>query len=1470
MEGRAPSRGASEVPLEATAGTGTRRREAREGLPAGARWIPDRGLVVSVRPGLPLGLRGTGVRGRAVESAPRLASARSPRRASRSEPDAFAVAGPMDPALTAPSATFPVVAIGASAGGLEAFTQVLTHLPASTGMAFVLVQHLDPRHESKLGELLARATQMSVVEAQHGMTVEPNHIYVIAPNTCLTIHDGVLDVTARPETRALNLPIDAFMKALAADRKAGAIGVILSGTGSDGTLGIEDIKANGGITLAQDEESAKYSSMPQSAVRGGCVDLVLPPDGIARELARISHHPYVTTPTDAPIEPADDPESAQIEKVLRLLRTAIGVDFRGYRDSTIKRRITRRIVLHGKSNMAEYAQLLQSDRAEIDALYSDLLINVTSFFREPEVFEALKQSVFPEILKTKTAETPIRIWVPGCSTGQESYSLAMALLEFVEESPIRPQIQIFATDLSSTALQKAREGVYSENIEAEVSPERLRRFFTKHEGLYRVTKPLRDLCLFAAQNVAADPPFSRVDLISCRNVLIYLTPQLQHRIIPTFHYALQPDGFLILGASETIGQFSDLFAATDAKNRIYSKRATATRQYDHFRRDEIANGVASASPAAPQAADWQREADRVALGHYAPAGVLVNDNLDVLQFRGQTAAYLAAPPGEPSFNVLRMAREGLVLELRSALKECATSDRPVDRSGLRVRGDAEVREIDLRVLPVKLVTGEARCFLVLFEDAKLRSTAIANAETSRAASSPDAPPRKGWLRRWFALERAPAQDAGDQHELARVRDELNSTREYLQAVIEQQDTANEELQSANEETLSGNEELQSTNEELETAQEELQSTNEELTTINEQLQHRNLDLTRLSDDMTNLLGSANVAVLSVGIDLRLRRFTAAAMRTLNVGPADLGEPLNRIRLPFDLRDLDAMITEVIDTVQVREREVQDASGHWYELRVHPYRTTDNRIDGAVVVFQSVDEIKSSEETMRESRDFSIAVVETVREPLIVLDAELRVVSANRAFHKTFGAGEIENQLFYEIGGRRWDNSEMRRLLTEQLPAQEALVDFELRQEVAGQGSRLLLLNARRIARKDRGKDLMLLAIEDVTVRYQMEVELRRHIDALSEADRNKTEFLAALSHELRNPLAPLRHSLEILRLAGSDHQTAERARGVMDRQLFQMTRLVDDLLDVSRLTQGKIELRKERIDLTKVLNQIVEAYRPTLLASGQELVDRLTAQPLAVDADPVRMAQVVENLLLNSAKYSAPGTRIELESVSEGGEAVIRVRDNGVGIAPEMLPLIWDLFMQVDRALDRTGAGLGIGLTLVRSLVQMHGGSVEAHSEGVGRGSEFTVRLPLARSAQPRREPKHAVAPARSHRVLVVDDSIDQAESLGLLLELMGNEVRVAHDGLAAIAAASAFRPEVAFLDIGLPGMDGYEIAQRLRHDVGLIDTFIIALSGYGTDEDRRRTQQAGFNLHLTKPVLPDRLRRALAEIPEPPPALAS
>jgi two-component system CheB/CheR fusion protein len=846
-------------------------------------------------------------------------------------------------AQPASSSVCAVVGIGASAGGLEAVSHLLTRLPGDTGMAFVLVQHLDPKHESNLERILSKTTALPVHEARDGVTVAPDQVYIIPRDTTMTIAGGVLKLKPRGDARGPHLPVDAFFRSLAEDRQSGAIGVILSGTGSDGTLGVEDIKAAGGITLAQDEESAKFAGMPQSAIRSGCIDVVSTPEGIAEEIARIGRHPYVTAPPSLERTPPGDDE-AGFRKILMLLRNSFGVDFTGYRLTTIRRRIMRRMVLNIKEDLAEYARVLEKEGSEREALYQDILINVTGFFREPEAFEALKQTAFPEILKNKPPDAPIRIWVPGCSTGQEAYSLLMALLEFLDDKRGTPAIQVFATDLSETfSLRRARDGIYPESIEAEVTPERLRRFFTRHDGKYRVNKALRELCVFARQNVVADPPFSRVDLISCRNLLIYLTPPLQKRVIPTFHYALNPNGFLLLGASETIGAFSDLFTPVDRAHRVYARLTSAARHHPHFVAEAVHLGRtrgARDDEARPSPVDWQREADRIVVGRYAPPGVLVNDNLDVVQFRGETGAYLKPAAGAATFNVLKMAREGLLLELRSALAECRVRNAAVQRAGIRVRGDAEMsetRSIDLSVAPVKAPGTSEQCFLVLFEETPLAARPDARkADEARTTATRPGARIARWLRQRSAAE--PSSPEAKDAEV--LRQDLASTREYLQSVIEEQDASNEELKSANEEILSSNEELQSTNEELETAKEELQSVNEELTTINEQLQNRNAELARLNDDVNNLLANANVPMVAVSADLRIRRFTPAAAKLLNVLPTDVGRPFGNLRPAIDIADLEPLISEVIDTAQVREREVHDREGRHHLLRIHPFRTAD--------------------------------------------------------------------------------------------------------------------------------------------------------------------------------------------------------------------------------------------------------------------------------------------------------------------------------------------------------------------------------------------------------------------------------------------------------------------------------------------------------------------------------------------------
>jgi two-component system CheB/CheR fusion protein len=960
-------------------------------------------------------------------------------------------------------ATFPIVGVGASAGGLEAFTQLLRHLPTDTNMAFVLVQHLDPKHESHLTELISRVTKMPVSEVTEGMPVAPNQVFVIPPNTNMAVLQGRLHLMPRTESHGPHLPIDYFLRSLAEDQPGKAIGVILSGTASDGVLGLKAIKAEGGITFAQDERSAKYDGMPHSAITAGVVDIVLPPEGIADELARLGRHPYlnyarVATPDEVLSEGQDD-----LNKLFILLRTATGVDFSYYKHSTIKRRIKRRMVLHQIERLAHYVTYLRENPAEVRALYDDILISVTSFFRDPEAFEGLKTSVFPNLLKHQAHGTPIRVWVPGCSTGEEAYSIAICLIESLGDLASDTMFQIFATDISNVALERARVGIYPEAIALDITPERLKRFFVKVDRGYQISKTIRDMCVFARQNLVKDPPFSKLDLISCRNVLIYLGSVLQKKIIPLFHFALKPGGFLMLGTSETIGAFSDLFAPVDRKNKIYSKKSALAPLSLDFAASkypmEQVDTDKRMSEDAWTALNLQKEADRIVMEKYAPAGVIINDAMAILHFRGYTGGYLEPAPGEPSFNILKMAREGLRLELRHAIEEARTGAVTVRKDGLLVKSSDQVRHVNLEVIPINTPPAQERAYLVLFEDVTPTINSGEAAANQRQQSEEDP-------------------------QLIRVRRELTATREYLQSVIEEHEATTEELQSASEEIQSSNEELQSTNEELETAKEELHATNEELTTVNQELQNRNLELTLINNDLLNLLGSINIPIVMLDRDLRIRRFTPPAKQTLNLIPTDVGRPISDLKLNMDIPNLERLIREVLDTLIIKELEAQDHEGHWYATRIHPYRTTENKIDGVLITLVDIDTLKRGMEQLKTARDYADAVVETVREPLLILDADLHVRAANRAFYRFFqvSPAETEDRLIYDLGSGQWNIPALRALLEQILSGHTEFHDFVVDHTFPTIGAKRMLLNARQVDQEKSLPPLILLALEDATGR----------------------------------------------------------------------------------------------------------------------------------------------------------------------------------------------------------------------------------------------------------------------------------------------------------------------------------------------------------------------------------------------------
>src|SRR5436309_8710374 len=858
--------------------------------------------------------------------------------------------------------SFPIVGVGASAGGLEAFTQLLTALGPGTGMAYALVQHLDPSHESALTELLAKATEMPVRQVTDATLVEPKHVYVIPPNVDMIIAQGILRLTARTETRGHHMPIDRFLRSLAEDQGSNAIGVILSGTASDGTMGLAAIKAEGGITFAQDEQSAKFDGMPQSAIAAGCVDFVLPPDAIGRELARIRVHPYLALSSSsrtAELVPDGDP---QLKNILHLLHTANEVDFSDYKLATVKRRILRRMALHQIRKLKAYVEFLRHHPAEVEALHEDLLIKVTSFFRDPAAFEALKTEIFPSILKHRPLEEPIRVWVPGCSTGEETYSQAIALLEFLGPRSADTPIQLFGTDLSQASIEKARAGVYPESIAADVSPERLRRFFAKVEDGYRISKTIRDRCVFARQNLLQDPPFSRIDVISCRNVLIYLGPVLQKRIMPIFHYALKPRGFLMLGGAEgIIGTGSDLFELMDRKHKIYCRKSTPSGLHFDFAASQYPTGAANLASdkqtqkreGVVQLLDLRKEADRILLTKYAPVAVVINDDMEVLESRGHVSLYLELASGRASFKVLKMAREGLLFDLQAAINKAKTEKEgvPVRKENVPVERDNKLKDVNLEVIPFKVASNRERYFLIVFEDAR----PAVRAESAEIMAGEARVSEGGKEKR---------SDRQSSH----LKQELVATKRYLHSLVEDKEASNEELLAANEEILSSNEELQSTNEELQTAKEELESTNEELHTVNEELHNRNFELTQANNDFVNLLSSVNIAMVMLGGDLRIRRVTPQAEKLLGLIPTDLGRVITNIRPNIDVPDLEQMIVKVINTVTVQEREVRDRDGHWYLLRILPYKTLENMIEGAVLTLVDINVLKNNLEEIRQSHD----------------------------------------------------------------------------------------------------------------------------------------------------------------------------------------------------------------------------------------------------------------------------------------------------------------------------------------------------------------------------------------------------------------------------------------------------------------------------------------------------------------------
>ncbi|MEO7649935.1 MAG: chemotaxis protein CheB [Bryobacteraceae bacterium] len=1194
-----------------------------------------------------------------------------------------ALPGTGDSAVLAP-ARFPIVGVGASAGGLEAFTLLLEHLPATTGMAFVLVQHLDPTHESQLSEILARKSAMPVSEIHEATPVEANHVYVIPAGKNLTIAGGIIQIVPRPESGSRNLPIDHFFQALAKDRQNSAFGIILSGTASDGTLGISAIKAEGGITFAQDPASAKFDGMPQSAIASGAIDFVLTPECIAKQLIDLSHHSYPHAgPSQTPDFAAVDTQD--LDRIFVRLRAATGIDFTHYKHNTLLRRINRRMAVHSIVDIDDYARLVEQNSTEASVLAQDFLVNVTSFFREPEVHRTMREIIFPSWLEGRSSTDPIRIWVPGCSTGEEAYSLAISLVEFLEKSTVRPNIQIFATDLSDAVIDKARSGVYLESALGGVSEQRLERFFVKRDRVYQVRQKIRDICVFARQDITKDPPFSKMDLVSCCNLLIYLGPVLQKRALALFHYALKPKGFLVLGSSESVGSFSESFETIDRKYRIYAKKGQSPRpSFDALASTAAGTNAVARVPGhvAHAANSVQKEAERMLLAEYAPASVIIDESMQILQVRGETDRYLQVPQGAPTTFLSAMVRPGLLPGLNSGVEEARRQNLPVSRKGLRIKENSHFRLVDLRVSPIRGPQGDGCCFLVLFED-----------------SAEHKEPPQGQEKGRKSRKDVQALEYGQQ-EIARLEQELTWTRAYLQSIIEAQEAAAEELRSANEEA-------QANNEELDTAKEELQASNEELNTVNEELRIRNTEQSSLNSDLRKLLENINIPLVMVGKDLRIRWFTAAMEPVLNLLANDQGRPITDLRAPL-IPGFAEMLVRAIAGNQEKNGELQRADGRWLSLRILPYRGPENKIDGAIATLVDIDDIKRA-------RDFAEAVVETVREPLVVLDADLRLRTANAAFYRIFHLvkGETEGRLFYEIGSGQWNIPQLKRLLEEILPQETSLRDFEVGQDASSHAdARTMLLNAREIRQQD-GERMILLAVDDIT-------ELRRSSDVLTQTNDDLKQFIFAASHDLKEPLRMIVAHTQLLASRYADQLDSNGAISIRYavEGALRMEALISGLREFWQLSERAEELRTS-VDCSDVLRKVLLNLE-TLITENNAVI---TSEPLPhVMATESTLIQLFQNLVGNALKYrSETPPRIHITAVRKGTGWVFSIRDNGIGIDPQYAVQIFGVFKRLHA--HGKYSGTGMGLAICQKIVERYGGRIWVESQ-VGQGSEFKFTMP--------------------------------------------------------------------------------------------------------------------------------------------------
>ncbi|MCG5072711.1 CheR family methyltransferase [Paraburkholderia tagetis] len=1336
-----------------------------------------------------------------------------------------------------------VVGIGASAGGVPALINFFDNVPDSMDMAFVVILHLSATHESHADEILQRVTSMPVAQVTDAMLIEKNHVYVIAPGKQLRLADGYLQVNAQAGHGERELTIDKFFRTLAEAHGTRASGIVLSGTGSDGALGLGHIKEAGGVTIAQDPNDAEYPEMPQHAITTGQVDIVLPVADMPKRLLELRDNAQrINLPAldraelqeALPEAPRGGAERV-LQDILMHLRVRTGHDFRHYKRATVLRRIERRLQVNGLPDLESYRHFLRNTPDETTALLADMLIGVTQFFRDRDAFDVLRHTVIPDLFRTAPSDEQIRVWVAGCSTGEEAYSIAILMAQARDAAGSATATQIFATDIDDTAIMRARSGSYPNSIAGDVPSDLLRRYFAPEGSRYVISKPVRERILFAAHSLLRDPPFSHLALISCRNVLIYLDRAVQRQILELFHFALRPDGYLFLGSAESADAADDLFAIVDKKHRIYRARRIINRAKQIVAFPSLAQSSAvpedvqstlagAAAPQPPERRGFSFSAlhQRV-LEEYAPPSVIVDRDSTIVHLSDNAGKYLRHAGGEPSSNIMSVVVPELRLDLRTTLFRALQTGASVEARRVKMVRDGRTSWINMTVRPFHDPGVNADFFLVLFDEVQERMSEEGEA------------------------------DKGEDPVLIQLEQELQHSREQLATTIEQYETSVEELKASNEELQAINEELRSATEELESSKEELQSVNEELTTVNAELHARVEETAKANDDLQNIIVSTEIATVFVDKKIQVKRFTPSATHIFKLIDSDIGRSLFDVTHSLKHPTLAEDVKEAFETLKLIERELQSQDGRWYLMRLLPYRTADDRIDGAVLTLIDITARHTAEEQARIGEQRLRLVAQSTNDyAIIVQDPAGRIVSWNAGAERIFGFTEDEVvgediALIYESADRQAQVPARER----EIAAHEGRADDE-RWHVTKDHRRVWCSGViTPIA--DASFQGFAKIVRDLTERKQCddarEVALvheqkERQRETLS--SQLKDDFIAVLSHELKHPLNLIGMKAEMLprlpQTRGIDivRETADAIRRAVRNQ----AQIIDDLLDLSRVRTGKLALDLDQVDIAQTLRGVGQALENDALARQISMTLDGASEPALIRADHTRCEQILWNLVSNAIKFTSAGGRIELRLEHENTMVRIDVIDTGDGIEPADLPYVFDMYRQG----ARTRTGLGIGLALVKQLVEMHGGRVAAHSDGHGHGATMTVWLPsMAESGATPGESAPPTDPLTGVRMMLAMRDPEVAASLGRLLELEGASIVTAADAAQTLAALEKNPVNIVVAEIHGPGP--HDFARRLKANRQLQHVRIVAVTEHDREADRRAALDAGFDVQVSKPI---------------------